>query len=172
MKSARIIAALGLALTAFGVPATAAAQQKWPVKPVRMIVPFSPGAASDVLSRIVGQRLSEMYGQQFVADNRPGAGGLIGSQLIRSAAPDGYTLGIVGQPHLSNALLRNPHPYDPLKEFEAISLVANTPNILVVGKGIDAKTIPDLIALAKAKPGTLNYGSAGVGSSSHIAGAL
>ena len=172
MKSARIIAALPFALAAFGVPATAVAQQKWPAKPVRMIVPFSPGAASDVLSRIVGQRLSEMYGEQFVADNRPGAGGLIGSQLTKQAIPDGYTIAIVGQPHLSNALLRNPHPYEPLKDFAPISLVAMTPNILVIGKGVEAKTIPDLIALAKAKPGALNYGSAGVGSSSHIAGAL
>ena len=168
MKPARIIAALGLALTAAG----AGAQDKWPSKPVRMIVPFSPGAASDVLSRIVGQRLSEMYGQQFVADNRPGAGGLIGSQLAKQAVPDGYTLAIVGQPHLSNALLRTPHPYEPLQDYTAISLIAMTPNIIVIGKGIEAKTIPDLIALAKAKPGTLNYGSAGVGSSSHIAGAL
>jgi tripartite-type tricarboxylate transporter receptor subunit TctC len=168
MKPARIIAVLGLALTAAG----AAAQDKWPSKPVRMIVPFSPGAASDVLSRIVGQRLSEMYGQQFVADNRPGAGGLIGSQLTKQAVPDGYTLAIVGQPHLSNAVLRTPHPYEPLKDYTPISLVAMTPNIIVLGKGVEAKTIPDLIALAKAKPGTLNYGSAGVGSSSHIAGAL
>ena len=168
MKPARIIAALGLALTSAGV----AAQDKWPAKPVRMIVPFSPGAASDVLSRIVGQRLSEMYGQQFVADNRPGAGGLIGSQLTKQALPDGYTLAMVGQPHLTNALLREPHPYEPLKDYTAIGLVAITPNIIVLGKGIEAKTVPDLIALARAKPGTLNYGSAGVGSSSHIAGAL
>lgn len=172
MKPARIIAGLSLALTAFGAASVVAAQPKWPVKPVRMIVPFSPGAASDVLSRIVGQRLSEMYGQQFVADNRPGAGGLIGSQLAKQALPDGYTLAMVGQPHLSNALLRDPLPYDPLADYTPISLVAMTPNIIVVGKGIEAKTIPDLVALAKAKPGALNYGSAGVGSSSHIAGAL
>ena len=172
MKPARIIAGLALALTAFGAAAVTAAQPKWPVKPVRLIVPFSAGSASDVLSRIVGQRLSEMYGQQFVADNRPGAGGLIGSQLAKQALPDGYTLAMVGQPHLSNALLRDPLPYDPLADYTAISLVAMTPNLIVVGKGVEAKTIPDLIALAKAKPGSLNYGSAGVGSSSHIAGAL
>ena len=171
MKAARIIAGLGLALTPFGA-AAAAAPEKWPAKPVRMIVPFSPGAASDVLSRIVGQRLSEMHGQQFVADNRPGAGGLIGSQLTKQAVPDAYTLAIVGQPHLTNALLRDPLPYEPLKDFTSIGLVAMTPNIIVIGKGIEAKTVPDLIALAKAKPGALNYGSAGVGSSSHIAGAL
>jgi tripartite-type tricarboxylate transporter receptor subunit TctC len=137
-----------------------------------MIVPFPATAASDALSRIVGERLGQIYSQQFVVDNRPGAGGLIGSDLVRNAAPDGYTLAMVGQPHISNVLLRDTRPYDPLKDFAAISLVATTPNVIVLAKGVEAKTIPDLIALAKAKPGALNYGSAGVGSSSHLAGAL
>jgi len=100
------------------------------------------------------------------------AGGLIGSELTRQAAPDGYTLAMVGQPHLSNALLREDKPYDPLKDYTAISLVGSTHNVIVLGKSVNAKTIPDLIALARAKPGSLNYGSAGVGSSSHLAGAL
>ena len=160
------------ALALAGAQPLAHAQDKWPSRPIRMIVPFSSGAASDVLSRIVGQRLGEIYGQQFVVDNRAGAGGLIGSQLVKQAAADGYTLAMVGQPHLSNVLLRDDKPYDPLKDFTAISLVATTPNVIVLGKGVEAKTIPDLIALAKAKPGTLNYGSGGVGSSSHLAGAL
>jgi tripartite-type tricarboxylate transporter receptor subunit TctC len=147
-------------------------EEKYPSKPVRMIVPFTAGAASDVLGRIVCQRLSEIYGQQFVVDNRPGAGGLIGSQVTRQAFPDGYTLAMVGQPHLSNALLREDKPYDPIRDFTAVTLVATTPNIIVLGNGVAAKTIPELIALAKAKPGVLNYGSAGVGSSSHLAGAL
>jgi tripartite-type tricarboxylate transporter receptor subunit TctC len=150
----------------------ATAEEKWPSKPIRMIVPFPNTAASDALSRILGERLGQVYGHQFVVDNRPGAGGLIGSELIRSAAPDGYTFGMVGQPHLSNVLMREPKPYDPLKDFAAVGLVGVTPNVIVVGKGVEAKTIPDLIALAKAKPGALNYGSAGVGSSSHLAGAL
>ena len=148
------------------------AQEKWPSKPVRLIVPFTPAAASDVLARIVGQRLTELYGQQIVSDNRPGAGGLIGSDLTRHAAPDGYTLAMVGQPHLSNTLLRNPKPYEPLQDFTPVVLVANTYNVIVLGRGVNARTIPELIALAKAKPGTMNYGSAGVGSSSHLAGAM
>jgi tripartite-type tricarboxylate transporter receptor subunit TctC len=148
------------------------AQEKWPTKPIRMIVPFPNTAASDALSRILGDRLAQLYGQQLVVDNRPGAGGLIGSELIRNAAPDGYTFGMIGQPHISNVLMREPKPYDPLKDFAAVGLVGITPNVIVVGKGVQAKTIPDLIALAKAKPGALNYGSAGVGSSSHLAGAL
>lgn len=169
MKSSHQFAAMTLMLA---LPGAALAQEGWPVKPIRMIVPFTTSAASDVLSRIVGQRLSEIYGQQVVIDNRPGAGGLIGSDLTRQAAPDGYTLAMVGQPHLSNVLLREDKPYDPLKDFTAISLVASTPNIIVVGKSVTARNIPELIALAKAKPGSLNYGSAGVGSSSHLAGAL
>jgi tripartite-type tricarboxylate transporter receptor subunit TctC len=159
---------LALALVAPG----ASAQDKWPVKPVRIIVPFTPGAASDVLGRIVGLRLGEVYGQQLVIDNRPGAGGLIGSELTKTAAPDGYTLAMVGQPHLTNVLMRAEKPYDPLKDFTAISFVAYTHNVIVLGKSVSAEKIPDLIALAKAKPGALNYGSAGVGSSSHLAGAL
>ncbi len=148
------------------------AQDKWPSKPIRLIVPFTPGAASDVLGRILALRLSDIYAQQVVVDNRPGAGGLIGSDLARHAAPDGYTIAMVGQPHLSNALLRTEKPYDPLKDYTAISLVGSTHNVIVLGKSVNAKTIPDLIALARAKPGALNYGSAGVGSSSHLAGAL
>jgi len=177
MKAMLSITAVSFALAL--APEAASAQspstssgQAWPSKPVRMIVPFTPGAASDVLGRIVGQRFSEIWGQQVVIDNRPGAGGLIGSDLTRQAAPDGYTLAMVGQPHLSNVLLREDKPYDPLKDFTAISLVGSTHNVIVLGKGIEAKTIPDLIAIARAKPGALNYGSAGVGSSSHLAGAL
>lgn len=172
MKTSHSIAAALFALALGALPGVAPAQDRWPSKPIRMIVPFTPGSASDVLGRIVAQRLTEVFGQQLVIDNRPGAGGLIGSELTREAAPDGYTITMVGQPHLSNALLREKKPYDPLKDFTAISLVGTTHNVIVLGKGIDVKTIPDFIALAKAKPGAFNYGSAGVGSSSHLAGAL
>ena len=172
MRLMRVLCAAAVTAISTNVCAAASAQDKWPVKPIRLIVPFPNTAASDALGRILGDRLAQIYGQQIVIDNRPGAGGLIGSELIRQAAPDGYTLGMVGQPHLSNALMRDPKPYDPLKDFQAITLVGITPNVIVVGKGIEAKMIPDLIALAKAKPGALNYGSAGIGSSSHLAGAL
>ena len=172
MKALRGIGAILLALALTGVAGVTLAQDKWPSKPIRMIVPFTAGSASDVLGRIVGQRLSEMWGQQLVIDNRPGAGGLIGSELTRQAAPDGYTLAMVGQPHLSNVLLREDKPYDPLKDFTAISFVASNPNVIVLARTVNVTTIPELIALAKAKPGALNYGSAGVGSSSHLAGAL
>jgi len=172
MKAPCGILAAGLTLAIASMAGNAYAQQKWPAKPVRMIVPFFSGSASDVLGRIVAQRLTEIYGQQIVIDNRPGAGGLIGSELTRSASPDGYTIAMVGQPHLSNVLIREKKPYDPLRDFTAISLVAKTHNIIVLGKGVAVHNIPELIALAKANPGKLNYGSAGVGSSSHLAGAM
>ncbi len=171
MKSWSGIAAASL-LFALGSAGVALAQDPWPSKPMRMIVPFTSGSASDVTGRILAQRLAEIYGQQVVVDNRPGAGGLIGSELVRQAAPDGYTTAMIGQPHLSNVLLRSDKPYDPLKDYAAIGLVAITPNVIVLGKGVEVKTIPELIALAKAKPGALNYGSAGIGSSSHLAGAM
>ena len=172
MKASRRSAAPSLFFALIGAATVAPAQEQWPSKPIRMIVPFTPGSASDVTGRILAQRLAEMYGQQLVIDNRPGAGGLIGSELTQQAPPDGYTIAMIGQPHLSNVLMRADKPYDPLKDFTAIGLVAITPNVIVLGKGVDVKTIPELIALAKAKPGVLNYGSAGIGSSSHLAGAL
>lgn len=150
----------------------AAAQQKFPTKPVRMIVPFPSGAASDFLARVVGQKLADTYGQQVVIDNRPGAGGLIGSQIVLKGAADGYTLAIVGQPHVTNTLIHAKKPYDALKDFTSIGLVASIPNVIVIGNGVQAKTVGELVALAKAKPGTLNLGSAGVGSSSHLAGEM
>src|SRR5262245_16206579 len=140
MMASRSIAA---ALVALALAGGAHAQDRWPTKPIRMVVPFTPGAASDVLGRIVGQRLSEIYGQQIVIDNRPGAGGLIGSELVKHAAPDGYTLAMVGQPHLSNALMRgNETPYDPIKDYASISFVAFTANVIVLGKGVEVKNIP------------------------------
>ena len=123
MGKSRSIITAALIVVLGSASGLAVAQNKWPTKPIRMIVPFFSGAASDVLGRIVAARLSEMYGQQIVIDNRPGAGGLIGSELTRDAAPDGYTIAMVGQPHLSNVLIREKKPYDPVKDFAAIGLV-------------------------------------------------
>lgn len=154
------------------VAASGWAAEGYPTKPVRMVVPFPPGAASDFLARTVGQKLSDVYHQQVVIDNRPGAGGLIGSQIVAKATADGYTLGMVGQPHITNTLIHARKSYDPLKDFDAITLVAVIPNVLVIGTGVPAKNVTELIALARAKPGQLNFGSAGVGSSSHLAGEM
>jgi len=148
----------------------AGAQGKYPDKPIRMIVPFSSGSASDFLARALGQKLNELYGQQIVIDNRPGAGGIVGSTMIAKAAPDGYTLAMIGQPFLINAILQKDPPYRALEDVVAIAQVAALPNVLVVAPGLPVKTAGDLIALAKSKPGDLNFGSLGIGASSHIAG--
>jgi tripartite-type tricarboxylate transporter receptor subunit TctC len=144
--------------------------ERYPTKPIRMVVPFPPGAASDFLARTVGQKLNELYGEQVVIDNRPGGGGIVGSTLISKAVPDGYTLGMVGQPHLVNALLQKDPPYRPLEDIVCVTEVASLPNVLVVSPNITAKSVAELIAYAKARPGQLNFGSFGIGSSSHIAG--
>jgi tripartite-type tricarboxylate transporter receptor subunit TctC len=137
-----------------------------------MVVPFPPGAASDFLARTVGQKLNELYGQQVIIDNRPGAGGIVGCTIISKGAPDGYTLGMVGQPHLVNALLQKEPPYRALEDIAAVTEVASLPNVLVIAPSLQVKSVSDLIALAKAKPGQLNMGSAGIGSSSHLAGEM
>ncbi len=142
----------------------------YPGKSIRMIVPFPPGAASDFLARTLGQKLNEMYGQQIVIDNRPGGGGIVGSTLVAKSAPDGYTLGMVGQPHLMQPLLQREPPYRALDDIAFVTQVASLPNVLVVSPQLPVKSVSDVIALAKSKPGQLNFGSAGIGSSSHIAG--
>lgn len=144
--------------------------ERYPAKSIRMVVPFPPGSASDFLARTLGQKLNDLYGQQVVIDNRPGAGGVVGSTLIAKGAPDGYTLGMIGQPHLMQPLLQKEPPYRPLDDIACVTQVASLPNVLVVSPNLPVKTVGDVIALAKAKPGQFNFGSAGIGSSSHIAG--
>ncbi len=171
MKKTALHTALGI-IAGFAAAAPVAVAQKYPDRPIRMVVPFPPGAASDFLARTVGQKLGELYGQQVVVDNRPGAGGVIGSTIIAKASPDGYTLGVIGQPHIVNALLHKDSAYRPIEDVATITLLAVLPNVVVVSPSLQVKTLADLVALAKAKPGYLNFGSAGVGSSSHLAGEL
>lgn len=163
-----VILGVGMALSALAL-AGAAIAQNYPTRPIRMVVPFPPGAASDFLARVLGQKLSETWGQQIVVDNRPGAGGLIGGTVVARANPDGYTIALIGQPHLTATLLSKNPPWDPLKDFTHIALVASMPNVAVVGPGLQVKSLSELIAQVKAKPGYYNVGSAGVGSSSHLA---
>lgn len=146
-----------------------AVAQDYPNRPVRMVVPFPAGAASDFLARVLGQKLGETWGQQIVVDNRPGAGGLIGGTVVAKANPDGYTLALIGQPHLTAALLSKQPPWDSLKDFSHIGLVAVMPNVITVGPGMQVNSLSELIAQVKAKPGYYNVGSAGMGSSSHLA---
>jgi tripartite-type tricarboxylate transporter receptor subunit TctC len=148
----------------------ASAQDKFPSKPIRMLVPFSAGSATDFFARAVGQKISESWGQQVVVDNRPSAGGVIASELLLSAAPDGYSLMMVSIGHAVNASLYSKLPYDTVKDFAGVTLVADVPNVLVVTPALGLKSVKDLIDLAKSKPGQLNYGSAGVGSGTHMNG--
>jgi tripartite-type tricarboxylate transporter receptor subunit TctC len=143
--------------------ATAAPAQQYPAKPIRMIVPLPPGTASDLLARTVGTVLSERYHQQIVIDNRPGAGGLIGSTLLTKARADGYTLALVAAPHLASPLLQREPPYRPLEDITPIVELASIPNVVVVAPNLPVKTLPELIALVKANPGRYNYASFGIG---------
>lgn len=159
-------------LAAIALPAVAAEDvQKYPSKPIRLVVPFTPGGSTDILARVIGQKLTEAWGRQVVIDNRPGAGGNIGVELVAKSAADGYTL-VMG--HIGtfgvNPTLYPKLPYDPLKDFQPVTLVALVPNMLSVNPGVPAKSVKELVALAKAKPGTINFGSGGNGSAAHLAG--
>jgi len=147
--------------------------QSYPTKPIRMIVPYPPGGGTDIVGRMVAQKLFESLGQQVIVDNRGGATGSIGAEAAAKSLPDGYTI-LMGNiaPNSINVSLQPKLPYDPVADFAPVSLVASTPNILVVHPSLPVRTVKDLIALARARPGQLNYPSAGVGSSSHLAGEL
>ena len=154
------------------VTTTAIAQQNYPSKPIRLIVPFAPGGGNDFLARLVGQKLSERLGQQFVVDNRAGASGIVATDLVAKAAPDGYTLllGFVGPLALNPNLEKV--PYNPVHDFAAASLLASSYHILVVHPSVPARSVKELIALAKARPGEINYASSGSGATLHLVGEL
>jgi len=161
-----------LVAAAAATSASVAAQPAWPSKPVRMIVAFVPGGGTDIVARLLAPRLGEALGQTMVIDNRGGAGGNIGTEAAARAAPDGYTL-LMGNvaPNAINVSLA-PVPFDPVRDFAPISQVAITPNVLVVHPALPVKTVRELLALARAKPGALAFPSAGNGTSSHLAGEL
>ena len=153
------------------------AQTVWPTKPVRIVVPFAPGGTTDILARAIAPELSRAFGQQFVVDNRAGAGGNVGAEIVARAPPDGYTLlmGTVGT-HGINKSLYNKLPYDPQKDFAPITLVAGVPNVMEMNadtaKRLGINTVPDFIRYARAHPGQLNMASSGNGTSIHLAGEL
>ncbi len=153
--------------------ASAAYAQDYPTRPIRLIVPFAPGGGNDTVARLVGDSLGKRLGQPVVVDNRPGAGGVVGAESAAKAPPDGYTLflGGVGS-HAINPNLHKDLPYDPIRDFAAVSLLASAPLILVVHPSIPAQSVQQLIAYAKAHPGKLNYASNGNGSSSHLAAVM
>jgi tripartite-type tricarboxylate transporter receptor subunit TctC len=137
-----------------------------------MIVPFSPGSQTDILARWIGEKMTEKWTQQVVVDNRPSAGGTIASQYVLAANPDGHTLMMVSTGHAGNATLYSKLPYDTIKDFSGISRVASVPNLLVVSPTLGVKSVKELIALAKSKPGQLNFSSAGIGSGTQINGEM
>jgi tripartite-type tricarboxylate transporter receptor subunit TctC len=160
---------MAAATAALALPGMARGQA-WPARPVRLVVPFSAGAGiSDILARLVSQHLSAALGQQVVIDNRPGAGGNVGADIVAKAPPDGYTV-LMGSSFLAvNGFLYAQTPYDALADFVAVSSVAINPLLLVVHPAVPAKSVAELVALAKAKPGQLNYGSGGIGSTPFLA---
>jgi tripartite-type tricarboxylate transporter receptor subunit TctC len=170
-----ILRAAFLLILAWLAAGSAGAQevQAYPAKPIRFIVPSAAGSGTDVLARILGQKLGERWGQPVIIDDRDGAGGAIGTELAARSAPDGYTLymGFTGPLAVSPALYKK-LPYDPLKDFTPVSLVDSSPVILVVHPAVAANSVKQLIALARSRPGSLNFGSAGAGTIGHMSGVL
>jgi tripartite-type tricarboxylate transporter receptor subunit TctC len=165
---AQRVVVLVLSLFVWPMFAGPAAAQKFPERPIRMIVPLPPGTASDFLARTLGAPLAEVYGQQMVVDNRPGAGGMIGSTILSTASADGYTYAMVAPPHTVAPLLQKKPPYHPLRDFTAVIEVASIPNIIAVTPGLPARNIKELVALLRKDPSKYNYASVGVGTLAHI----
>lgn len=152
--------------------ATCAAAQQYPTKPIRILVPFAPGGVGDLTARAVTQKMSATLGQQIIVDNRPSAGGIVASEIVAKAEPDGYTILLLNNLHAVSPSLFKSLPYDPLKDFAPISLVAESPFVLLVHPSLPVKNVRELVALAKREPGKLTYGSSGIGSSAHLGFAL
>jgi tripartite-type tricarboxylate transporter receptor subunit TctC len=171
-KPAARVAIYGMAMS---LPAVSEAQQSsspWPARPVRLVVPFPAGGFSDVLVRVMTPRLAERLGQPVVVDNRPGASGNIGADIVAKAAPDGYVVLVNSGNFASNAALHKKLPFDSIRDFAPITLLAETPLVIVVHPSLPVKTVRELVALAKSRPGELNYASSGAGTTGHFAGEL
>ena len=167
-SSLRLIAAIALASLA-----TFAQAQAWPSKPIKWVVPFAPGGTTDILARTIGEKLALALGQPVIIENKPGAGGSVGAEYTAKAAPDGYTImGGTISTHAINASLYKDLPYDPVKDFVAITLIARVPNMLVVNTAVPAKDVKELIALLKANPNKYSFASSGNGTSQHLSGEL
>jgi tripartite-type tricarboxylate transporter receptor subunit TctC len=152
--------------------AAAAQAQTYPSKPVRLVLPYAPGGIIDYVGRTLAQKLSEQLGQQVVAENRPGAGGIVGTDVVARSAPDGYTLVLMDPAIVINPTLQADVPYDLFKSLQTVSIVSSSPEVLVVSPTLPVKTFPELVAYGKANPGKLNFASAGIGTTPHLAGEL
>src|SRR5258706_3328561 len=171
MKTASAIISIALIASTFA--AGGAGAQQYPVKPIRFVLPFgAPGGTPDIVARLIAPKLTETWGQQVVVDPRVGAGGTIGTEVVANAAPDGYTILLTSPSHAINATLYSKLTYDAVADFVPITQLVEVPNILVIHPSLPARTVPQLIALARAKPGSLNYGSAGSGSAPHLSRGL
>jgi tripartite-type tricarboxylate transporter receptor subunit TctC len=160
----RTLAAFAIVLACAG----GAQAQGWPNRSIRMVVPYTPGGYTDLMARLVGQKLSEALGQPIIFENKPGANAIIGTDVVAKAAPDGYTLGTVIAAHAVNASLNPRLPYDTLKDFTYVSLMSVAPLIMIAHPSLPANNVKELIALAKARPGELNFASSGVGAAAHL----
>ena len=167
-----IMFAVCCALAVTAAPFAAAQSDNYPTKPLRMISPFPPGGSVDTVARLVGAKLGENLGQQVIIDNRSGASGNIGTEMAARAAPDGYTLVINTLPLVTNGYLFGRVPYDVVNDFAPITLLSSSPSMLAVHPSVPARSVRELLQLAKTQPGKLNYGAAGVGTNPHIAGEL
>jgi tripartite-type tricarboxylate transporter receptor subunit TctC len=167
-ESAALLATLATALAC----APHARAQDYPNKPIRIIVPLAPGGTTDIIARLIGGRINDVLGQPVIVDNRTGAGGNIGNELAAKSPSDGYTLLMTAPPLVINAVLSKNPGYDPIKDFTPISMIASVPVVLAVHPSVPAKSVKELIALAKAEPGKYNFSSSGIGSTNQLAGAL
>src|SRR6266704_1838090 len=154
---------------AAGAAAQPASEESWPSRTIHLIVPFPAGSSPDLIARVLSEKLAPALGQPVVVENRPGAGGNLGTALVAKAAPDGYTIGIsIPGPLAVNTVLYRKMEYDPFKDLAPVSLVGASPNLLVVDPGLKVDSVKEFVALAKSQPGKLNYGSVGNGSTSHL----
>lgn len=169
MKLAHLAAAVLAAAIATCVPARA--QDAYPSRLITMVVPLTPGTAIDILARLYAERLSKRFGQQVVVANRPGAGGLIAAQAVATSAADGYTVLLANSGHAILGTLNKNLPFDPVKDFAGVSLIGDAPSLVTVAPSPGVRSLREFVDLAKAKPGTINYGSAGIGTATHLAGA-
>ena len=161
---------IGFGIAVAAGPGFAQTTENFPSRPIRIIVPFTAGSAADILARRLAPKMSENWGQQVVVDNRPGAGGTIGANIVAKATPDGYTLLVHSAAFAVSAALYPKLPYDPLKDFSPVSQIVIAPIVLVVAPALGARSVKDLLALARQKPGQITFASSGVGSSTHFAG--
>jgi tripartite-type tricarboxylate transporter receptor subunit TctC len=163
-----VLPAVAAALYAV-ITCSAVAAQSWPVRPVRLVVPFAPGGNTDIIARVIAPRMSQEFGQQVLIDNRGGAGSTLGTAIVAKAPPDGHTIGMVSSAHVINPSVRRSLPYDPVNDFAPVTLVADVPNGLAVHPSLPAKDVRQLVALARARPGQIAYATPGHGTSTHLA---